>query len=97
MSRTYILSCLMLAALAGLTATPALAACVSRPDNAASHYVDNNTSLALCLQNEVAGTAARLQAEGRLNALRAEIAAEARRQRLLATPVPQAALPQAVW
>lgn len=70
---------------------------MSRPETAASHFVENNTAQALCLQNEVAGTAARLQAEARLKALQAEMAAELRRQRLLAKPVPQAGLPQAAF
>jgi hypothetical protein len=95
--RYRLLPGLLLTALLALPVSPALALCVSRPDNAASHYVENNTAQALCLQNEVANTAARLQAEGQLKALQAEMAAEMRRQRLLATPVPRVGLPQAAW
>ena len=83
--------------LAALPAAPALALCVSRPDTAASNYVENNTAQTLCLQDEVAGTAARLHEQARLQALQAQMAAELRRQRLLAKPVPGARLPQATW
>jgi len=92
-----LLSGILLAALLALPAAPALAQCVSRPDTAASRYVENGTAQTLCLQNEVAGTAARMQAEARLKALQAEMAAQQRQQRLLARPVPQPGLPQAAW
>jgi hypothetical protein len=95
--RCRLLPGLVLTALLALPVSPALALCVSRPDDASSHYVENSTAQTLCLQGEVADTAARLQAEGRLKALQAEMAAEMRRQRLLATPVPQVGLPQAAW
>lgn len=97
MTKALTLPCLLLTALLALTASPALAQCVSRPDTAASHYVENGTAQALCLQNEVAGTAARMQAEARLKALQAEMAARLRQQRLLTRPVPQVGLPQAAW
>lgn len=97
MTKALTLPCLLLTVLLAVPAAPALAQCVSRPDTAASHYVENNMALTLCLQNEVAGAAARMQAEARLKALQAEMAAQLRQQRLLARPVPQVALPQAAW
>lgn len=37
-----------------LGVTGAQALCASRPDGAATHYVENNTAQALCLQRELA-------------------------------------------
>jgi hypothetical protein len=86
-----------LGAAALLPVTPALALCVSRPDNAASHYVENGTAQTLCLQEEVGDTTDRMQLEGRLRALQSEIAIQAQRQRLMATPAPSFGTPQAAW
>lgn len=97
MSQALTLPFLLLLIPLALPAAPALAQCVSRPDTAASRYVEHGTAQALCLQNEVAATAARMQAEARLKALQAEMAAELRRQRLLSRPLPQVGLPQAAW
>ena len=64
--------------LAGVSGASAL--CVSSPDNAASYNVENNTAQALCLQQELARQAAQSAEQARIDALIANMRADAERQ-----------------
>jgi len=67
--------------LAGVSGASAF--CQSLPDSAASHYVQNNTAQALCLQQELAQQAAMSAERARLDAMIANMRADAERQQQL--------------
>ena len=76
--------------LLGVTGTQAL--CVSRPDGAATHYVENNTAQALCLQRELAqhtaGQAVQAQIDATLENLQIDLKRQQQLQQALSFNTP---------
>lgn len=66
-----------------LCIAPVQALCVSRPDGAASHYVENNTAQALCLQRELAQQSAMQATQARIDATLNNLQLDLQRQQQL--------------
>lgn len=64
-----------------LTSSGAHAYCLSMPDTAATHYVDNSTAHALCLQQELSDTTERLAREAQWQAELGALAAQQQMRR----------------
>jgi hypothetical protein len=72
----------------------ASAFCQSFPDNAASYNVENNTAQALCLQQELARQSAQQAEQARIDAMLAQMRADAeRQQRLVSDQLNQSLFP----
>jgi hypothetical protein len=78
----------ILATVLALAASPAFAYCPSIPDNAASHYIQNQRALMLCQQRELAAATAQrwreLQYKSDLLSLRLQLQQKLRLQQQLA-------------
>ena len=66
-----------------LGAGSAQALCVSQPDGAATHYVENNTAQALCLQRELAQQTASQATQARIDATLDNLQLDLQRQQQL--------------
>lgn len=64
-----------------LSAVGAQAQCVSRPDNADSHYVENQTALSLCLQRELGRTTDAAAMRAQIDAMLGNMQIQIERQR----------------
>ena len=79
-------------------ASGAGAFCMSSPDTAATHNVENNTAQALCLQQELAREAAFSAEQARIDALIANMRLDAeRQQQMLYDQLNQALFPAPVY
>lgn len=88
---------LLVSLLLAAASAPALAACPSFPDDASTHYIENQEALMLCQQDEIATSAAararELKLQADLQALQIELEQTLKLQQQLAAATAPA-LPQ---